>query len=60
MMTSPDFAVLLLLAVGAVLLVVANVALLRSARPDRENDRIAGCCGMALPSEITGQREDAR
>lgn len=38
---------------GAVLLVAVNVALQRLARPDRGTDRIAGCCGMAVPAEIT-------
>ena len=37
----------------AVVLVALNFALQRVARPDKGNDAIAGCCGMALPNEIT-------
>jgi len=59
-MTFPDLAVLLILVVGAVLLVGTNVALQRLARPDRGSERIAGCCGMALPSAITNPQEDTR
>lgn len=58
-MTLLDGAVLLALLGGAVLLVALNVALQRLARPDRGTDRIAGCCGMAVPSDITSPPEDA-
>jgi hypothetical protein len=51
--TLPDLGVLLALVGGAVLLVAVNVALQRLARPDRGTDRIAGCCGTALASDIT-------
>jgi len=51
--TQPDIFVLLALLGGAVLLVAVNVALQRLARPDRGTDRIAGCCGMAVPSDIS-------
>jgi hypothetical protein len=57
-MTSADAAVLLALLGGAILLVAVNVALQRLARPDRGTDRIAGCCGMAVPSDITRPHED--
>jgi len=57
-MTQSDAVVLLALLAGAVLLVVVNVVLQRLARPDRGTDRIAGCCGMAVPSDITRPRED--
>lgn len=59
-MTIADLIVPLALLVGAVLLVAVNVALQRLARPDRGTDRIAGCCGMALPAEITHPGEDPR
>ncbi len=36
----------------AVLLVALNFGLQRLARPDKGNERIAGCCGMALPEEL--------
>ena len=52
-MTFPDLVVPLLLFAGAVLLLAVNVALQRLARPDRGTDRIAGCCGMAISSDIT-------
>jgi hypothetical protein len=52
-MSSQDAVVLLALLAGAVLLVAVNVVLQRLARPDRGTDRIAGCCGMAVPSDIT-------
>lgn len=52
-MSPSDAAVLLALALGAILLVGLNVALQRRARPDLGDDAIAGCCGMALPAEIT-------
>jgi hypothetical protein len=55
-MTS-DVAAFLALLVGAGALVGANVVLQRLARPDRGSERIAGCCGMALPSEITDPQE---
>ncbi len=58
-MTGPDVVVLLALLAGAMALVGANVALQRLARPDRGSDRVAGCCGMALPAEITDPQEDA-
>jgi hypothetical protein len=58
--TSPDFVVLLSMIVGALLLVGANVALQRVARPDRGIDRIAGCCGMAVRSAITESQEESR
>jgi len=57
-MTVPDAGVLLALFGGAILIVAVNVALQRLARPDRGTDRIAGCCGMALPSDITAPHED--
>ena len=57
-MTDADAVVLLALIGGAILLVAVNMALQRLARPDRGTDRIAGCCGMALPSEMTTPRED--
>jgi hypothetical protein len=66
-MTLPDLVVPLALFAGAVLLVAVNVALQRLARPDRGTERIAGCCGMAVPSDITAPaartatpREDPR
>ena len=37
----------------AVVLVALNFALQRAVRPDKSADPIAGCCGMALPNEIT-------
>ena len=37
----------------ALVLVALNFGLQRLARPDKGNDSIAGCCGMALPAEIT-------
>ncbi len=36
----------------AIALVALNVGLQRLARPDKGNERIAGCCGMALPEEL--------
>jgi len=57
-MTSPDAVVLLGLIGGAVLLVAVNVALQRLVRPDRGTERIAGCCGMAVPSDISTPHED--
>jgi hypothetical protein len=51
-MTLPDLVVPLALFAGAALLVAVNVALQRLARPDRGTDRIAGCCGMAIASDI--------
>lgn len=57
-MTSDVVVFLALLVVGAVLLVGANVALQRLARPDRGVERIAGCCGMAIPSAITNPPEE--
>jgi hypothetical protein len=36
----------------ALALVALNVVLQRLARPDQGNERIAGCCGMALPKQI--------
>lgn len=59
-MTSINLFVPLALLGASVLLVALNVALQRLARPDRGTDRIAGCCGMALPSEITTPQEDLR
>jgi hypothetical protein len=59
-MTLADVAVLVALVAGAGALVAANVALQRLARPDRGSERIAGCCGMALPSAITDPQEDHR
>ena len=52
-MTLPDLVVPLVLFAGAILLVAVNVALQRLARPDRGTDRIAGCCGMAVSSDIS-------
>ena len=52
-----DLVVPLALFGGSILLVAVNVALQRLARPDRGTERIAGCCGMALPSEITNRDE---
>jgi len=57
-MSLPAEVVLLALAAGAALLVALNVALQRAVRPDRGSDRIAGCCGMALPSDMTRHDED--
>jgi hypothetical protein len=37
----------------AVALVTPNFALQRAVRPDQGDERIAGCCSMALPNEIT-------
>ena len=37
----------------ALVLVALNFALQRIIRPEQGNDTIAGCCGMALPKEIT-------
>jgi hypothetical protein len=51
--TPSDLVVMLALLGGAVLLVAVNMALQRLARPDRGTDRIAGCCGTALASDIT-------
>lgn len=59
-MTGEQLAVLVLLAVGAGALVALNVVLQRRARPDRGDERIAGCCGMALPAEITQTPGDDR
>ncbi len=58
-MSLPDLLVPLAL-LGGVLLVAINVALQRLARPDRGTERVAGCCGTALPSDITRTREDPR
>jgi len=52
-MSEHDAVVLLALLGGAILLVAVNVALQRLARPDRGTERVAGCCGMAVPSDIT-------
>jgi hypothetical protein len=52
-MSPSDAVVLVAFALGAVLLVGLNVALQRRVRPDLGDDAIAGCCGMALPAEIT-------
>jgi hypothetical protein len=57
-MTFPDLAILFSLVIGAVFLVGTNVALQRVASPDRGSERIAGCCGMALPYAITNPRDD--
>ena len=57
-MISSDGVVLSALIGGAVLLVALNRALQRLARPDRGADRTAGCCGMAIPSEIATPQED--
>lgn len=46
------------LAIVAVALVALNFGLQRLARPDKGNERIAGCCGMALPEELL--RADGR
>ena len=35
-----------------------NFALQRAVRPKKGNDAIAGCCGMALPNEITQSKEN--
>jgi hypothetical protein len=59
-MSTEHLAVGLILAAGAFLLVALNVALQRLARPDRGDRAIAGCCGMALPAEITGSAGDDR
>jgi hypothetical protein len=59
-MTPSELFVITALMVGGVLLVGANVALQRLARPDRGTERIAGCCGMALPAAITDPQEDDR
>jgi hypothetical protein len=59
-MTIHDLSVLLVLVAGAVLLVGANVALQRLALPDRGVERIAGCCGMAVPSAISDPQEERR
>jgi hypothetical protein len=59
-MNPHDLAVLIVLVVGAVLLVGANVALQRLASPDRGTERIAGCCGTAVPSAITDPHEEGR
>ena len=55
-MTSLDSIALLALPGGAVLLVAVNVALQRLAR----SGRIAGCCGMAVPCDVTAQGSDSR
>ncbi len=44
---------LLILGGVALALVALNFGLQRVARPDKGNDAVAGCCGMALPNEIT-------
>ncbi len=49
---------LLILGGGAFLLVALNFALQRAVRPEKGNDAIAGCCGMALPNEITQSKEN--
>lgn len=59
-MTGEQLAVFALLAVGAGMLVALNVVLQRRARPDRGDTRIAGCCGMALPADITQTPGDDR
>ena len=59
-MTPFDVVVLLALAAGAVALVGANIALQRLVRPDRGSERVAGCCGMALPTDITDPQEEHR
>ncbi len=59
-MSPSDVAVLLALLLGAIGLAALNVRLQRLAGPDVGIERIAGCCGMALPAEIAGRREDAR
>lgn len=59
-MNPHDLSVLIVLVVGSVLLVGANVALQRLARPDRGTERIAGCCGMAVPSAITDPQDETR
>jgi hypothetical protein len=59
-MTGEQLAVLALFAVAACALVALNVVLQRRARPDRGDERIAGCCGMALPVEITRTAGDDR
>ncbi len=59
-MTLADLAVSISLALGAVMLVGANVALQRLARPDRGTERVGGCCGMALPAEIIDHPEETR
>lgn len=43
----------LVLGVIALALVALNFRLQRLIRPNRGNDSVAGCCGMALPTEIT-------
>lgn len=42
----------------ALALVALNFALQRVVGPDKGNDAIAGCCGMALPNEITQSKEN--
>lgn len=59
-MTPAEIAVLVVLIIAAPLLVSLNVALQHLVRPDRGSERIAGCCGMALPSEITQTTGDDR
>lgn len=36
----------------ALALVALNFGLQRLARPDKGNDSVAGCCGMALPTDM--------
>ncbi len=43
---------LLWVALLALVLVALNFGLQRLARPDKGHERIAGCCGMALPGEL--------
>lgn len=51
-MTLEAVAWVILLAVVAAALVALNRGLQRLARPDKGDERIAGCCGMALPEEL--------
>lgn len=43
----------LVLGVIGLALVALNFGLQRIIQPDKGNDSVAGCCGMALPTEIT-------
>ncbi|MEO8289018.1 MAG: hypothetical protein ABI670_21615 [Chloroflexota bacterium] len=45
---------LAIVAVVALALTALNFGLQRLARPDKGGERIAGCCGMALPEEMLG------
>lgn len=58
-MSPSDVAVLLALVLGAIGLAALNAWLQRLARPDVGTERVAGCCGMALPSEIAAAAEEA-